>query len=115
MAIAWWAPDDVLAEDHELVAAEARRGVAGAQHVLEPPRDVDEQLVAGPVAERVVDDLEAVEVAEQHGQRAGVAAQRGSAPARGGRGTAPRLGSPVSASCSAWWASSTSTRLRSTA
>ena len=31
------------------------------------PADVDEQLVAGAVAEAVVDDLEAVEVEEQHG------------------------------------------------
>ena len=35
--------------------------------------DLDEQLVAGRVAEQVVDPLEAVEVAEQHGQLAAAA------------------------------------------
>src|SRR5213080_2720786 len=36
---------DLLAQDHELVAAEPRGGVARAQHVLEPVGDVDEQVV----------------------------------------------------------------------
>ena len=38
----------------------------GRSACLEPARDGLQQLVAGVVAERVVDDLEAVEVEEQH-------------------------------------------------
>ena len=38
----------------------------GRSDLLEPARDGLQQLVAGVVAERVVDDLEAVEVQEQH-------------------------------------------------
>ena len=53
--------------DHhgELVAAEAGDHVAGAQHAAQPLGDDLEQAVAGAVAERVVDDLEVVEVDEQ--------------------------------------------------
>ena len=75
--------------------------------------DVAQQAVAGGVAEGVVDELEAVEVDEQHRHAALAPARRGAAPARGGRGTASRLGRPVSESCSAWWASSASAALRS--
>ena len=55
------------AGDHhrELVAAEAGDHVAGAQHAAQALGDDLEQAVAGPVAERVVDDLEVVEVDEQ--------------------------------------------------
>ena len=50
----------------ELVAAEAGDHVAGAQHAAQALGDDLEQAVAGAVAERVVDDLEVVEVDEQH-------------------------------------------------
>ena len=60
---------EVVADDAELVAAEARDRVARAQHLGEPPGQQAQQLVAGAVAERVVDELEAVEVEEQHGDR----------------------------------------------
>ena len=55
----------VLGEDHELVAAEAGDGVVGAHDRAEPLGEADEQLVAGAVAEAVVDDLEPVEVEEE--------------------------------------------------
>ena len=55
----------VGAHDDELVAAGAGREVRGAQHALEPLGERDEQVVAGRVAERVVDELEPVEVEEQ--------------------------------------------------
>ena len=42
---------------------------------LAPMRRLDEHLVAGIVSERVVDALEPVEIAEQHGERAGAARQ----------------------------------------
>ena len=51
---------DVLAEDDELVAADAGEGVGGTQHLAEARRDADEQRVADVVAERVVDALEVV-------------------------------------------------------
>ena len=61
---------DVLAEDDELVAAEARDGVARAQRPRAArSRHGQQQLVAGVVAERVVDDLEVVEVEEEHARR----------------------------------------------
>ena len=56
----------VLAEDHELVAADAGRGVAGAQDAGQPAGDRDQQQVPDLVAERVVDRLEAVEVEHEH-------------------------------------------------
>ena len=72
---------DVLEQHGELVAAHARDGVARAQRRVEPQRDGLQQLVAGLVAERVVDDLEAVEVEEQHGG-AGPRAAAARAPQR---------------------------------
>ena len=52
-------------QDHdELVAAEARDGVALAHRAGQPLRDRLQQLVAGIVAERVVDALEVIEVEE---------------------------------------------------
>ena len=66
---------DVVEQERELVAAEAGDGVVGPQRRLQPARDGDQQLVADVVAERVVDELEAVEVEEQHrGAALGVAA-----------------------------------------
>ena len=58
---------DALAQDRELVAAEARHGVLRPHHALEALGDLAQHLVAGAVAERVVDALEAVEVEEVDG------------------------------------------------
>ena len=55
-------------QQRELVAAQARHRVALAQRPEQPLRDALEQAVAHAVAQRVVDDLEAVQVQEQHGQ-----------------------------------------------
>ena len=52
----------------ELVAAEAGDEVAVAHGVGDPLGDRDEECVAGGVAERVVDDLEVVEVDEEDGR-----------------------------------------------
>ena len=62
--------------DHhgELVAAETGRGVAAAHAAEESLRQLDEELVAGGVAQAVVDVLEVVEVDEDHGDRARPAA-----------------------------------------
>ena len=67
---------DVAAHDRELVAAEAREPVAGAQHAVEAARRSREQLVAGLVAEAVVHDLEVIEV-EEHEADARVVGARG--------------------------------------
>ena len=74
---------DVLEQDRELVAAEARGGVDAAHGAVEPPRDRDQHLVADRVPERVVDLLEVVEVEEEHRERAVVAAPAGQRLARG--------------------------------
>ena len=57
-----------LEQHHELVPAEAADGIAFAQASAQPFRDFLEHAVAGFVAERVVDVLEAVEVDEQDRQ-----------------------------------------------
>ena len=64
----------VLEKHNEFVAAEARHRVAGAADPLQPPGDLHQQAVAGAVAEGVVDELEAVEVEEEHGEVAAAAA-----------------------------------------
>ena len=56
----------VVAQDRELVAAEARDGVLGARRFAQALGRLREHHVAGLVAQRVVDELEAVEVDEQH-------------------------------------------------
>ena len=86
---------------HELVAAQAahafersvgraqaatrlavQRLVAVADAGAQAPGHLDQQLVAGAVAERVVDDLEAVEVDQQQRDLVLQPAARGRAPAR---------------------------------
>ena len=62
---------EVVEQDGELVAAEARHGIARAHGRLQPAGHPDEQLVAGHVAEAVVDDLEAVEIEEEDGEPVG--------------------------------------------
>ena len=57
---------DVVEQQRELVAADARDGVARPQRRLQALRDRHQQAVADKVAERVVDELEAVEVEEEH-------------------------------------------------
>ncbi len=61
----------------ELVAAEAGQHVLRPQQRLQAPGHLAQQLVAGAVAERIVDALELVEVDEQ---------QRAGAPGRAGPG-----------------------------
>jgi hypothetical protein len=56
----------VRQQHRELVAAQARDDVALAQPPRQQPRDVAQQLVAGVVAEGVVDRLEVVEVGDEH-------------------------------------------------
>ena len=79
---------DVVQEDGELVAAEAGEQVVarGRRQPGEPLGHVAEQVVAGVVAQAVVDLLEPVEVEQQ--QRAGcVVGQRARSAARPARRT----------------------------
>ncbi|KQV49488.1 hypothetical protein ASC95_18005 [Pelomonas sp. Root1217] len=64
---------DVLHQQHELVAANASHGVGVARRDPQTRGDLFEHRVAGSMAERVVDRLEAVKVDEQHGHLAGIA------------------------------------------
>ena len=59
----------LLQHDPELVATESSDGVDLAQRVTKPPGDVDENLVSGLVAKRVVHRLETVEVQVQDRDR----------------------------------------------
>ena len=59
--------------DHrELVAADPRQGVGGAQHRVGAGGRLDQDRVADLVAVAVIDPLEVVEVDQQHRQRRGV-------------------------------------------
>ncbi len=58
---------DVLCEHAELVAAETGEHVARAKLGVQPPGDRLQESIAGHVAVRVVDGLEAIEVDEQDG------------------------------------------------
>jgi hypothetical protein len=87
----------VLQQDRELVAAQARHGVFGAQAGAQPSRHFAQGRVAGGVPERVVDQLEAVEVEEQHGQHAlrAAAARDGVGQALGEQEAVGQLGQRV--------------------
>ena len=61
---------DAFEEDRELVAAETRRRVALPELPFEPIGDLDEQAVSEDVAVAVVDELEVVDVHEEHGDLA---------------------------------------------
>jgi hypothetical protein len=60
--------------DREFVGVESRQRVLFAQHRAQPFCDSTQQLVAGPVAERVVDRLEIVETKHHHRDLLGAAA-----------------------------------------
>ena len=66
----------LLDQQRELVAAEPRGGVGRAQAAAQARGHRGEQSVAGRVAERVVHDLEVVEVHEQERDRAPLAGHR---------------------------------------
>ena len=57
---------DVLAQHDELVAAQPGHGVRWAEDRRHPVGQVPEEFVTGVVAVGVVDDLEAVQVDEEH-------------------------------------------------
>ena len=79
-------------EDREFVAAEPRRGVGSAQALADALGRLDQQPVAGQVAEAVVDELELVDVEEEHGdlavRRARLARARDRGDRRRARGSA---------------------------
>src|SRR5258708_34472396 len=59
-------------EDRELIASDSRHGVARPQACLEPLGDLLDELVSYRMAEGVVDDLEVIEVEEEHGEGSGL-------------------------------------------
>ena len=59
-------PGDVRAQQYELVAPEAGQEITGAKRVTQALRDGAEEVVAGRMTKAVVDDLEVVEVDEEH-------------------------------------------------
>ena len=60
-------------DDREFITAQSRNGVARPHCVRDASACPFEQLVAGRVAESVIDQLEIVEIQDQHGYRAAVA------------------------------------------
>ena len=65
--------DVAAGQDHgELVPAEANQQVPLAEDPSQPRAELSQQLVAGRVAERVVDLLEPVEIDEEEGQALGL-------------------------------------------
>ena len=63
--------DDRVEDDPELVAAEARDGVARSERADQPLTDGDQQAVADGVPDALVDDLEPVQVEEHDRDRRG--------------------------------------------
>ena len=61
---------EVLAEHHELVAAEAADRVGVAHAARQAPGDLAQHLIAHLMAERVVDQLVVIDVHEHHSDRA---------------------------------------------
>ena len=55
----------VIDQDRELVATEPSGDIVGAQDFAQAVGDVHEEAIARRVAQRVVDDLEVVEIEEQ--------------------------------------------------
>ena len=57
-----------MGDDGEFVAAEARHQILAAHDAAQPLGDVEDELVADVMAERVVDVLEVIEVDVEHGR-----------------------------------------------
>ena len=96
-----------LGHDDELVAAEAGERVGGPEMMREPFGHLRQHRVADAVAERVVDDLEPVEVEVQHRQHAPRRSRRRNAWCNRSISTM-RLATPVSGSLRAWRCSTNS-------
>ena len=87
----------LVADDRELVAAHARDGVTGAQRAGQAAGDGDQHQVSLEVAERLVHELEAVEIDHAGGDQAlrpASAADRGAQPVEEERAVGQR-GQPV--------------------
>ena len=57
---------DLGHDDHELVTAEPSEAFPGVKATRDPSAHLGQYLVAGNVTQRVVDDLEVVQIDEQH-------------------------------------------------
>ena len=76
-------------QDRELVAGEPGDDIGGANPLAHHPGDLADQVVAGVVAERVVDRLEAVDVDDHHRAAAAVASAEGDVLVEFGAKAAP--------------------------
>lgn len=85
---------DVWQEQQELIAADARQGVALAQAMAQALAHQLQQFVADQMAQGVVDRFETIQVQEHHGQDQPVPAGMGDGWVRRSLNSA-RLGSPV--------------------
>ena len=92
---------DAIEQHRELVAALSRRDVAGPDRADESVGDFDQQPVAGAVTQRVVDDLEVVEVEEQEGDLRPASRRRLASARSTWSLNRTRFASPVSGSWSA--------------
>ena len=59
-------PDELVAQNEEFVAAKTGDDVTWTQHASKPLRDRHQDFIADRVPEPVVDELEVIEVNEQH-------------------------------------------------
>src|SRR3954452_5189723 len=66
----------IVEQDRERVAVEAGNGVTAADELAQSTRALHEQRVASRMAGRLVDELEAVEVDDEHGGRSFLATSR---------------------------------------
>ena len=96
---------DPVEQQRELVAAEPGEEVLAAHHALQATRDLREEQVADAVTERVVHDLEAVDVEVEDADRVAVARARSQPPRCKLSMNAERLASPVRSSRDACWVS----------
>ena len=87
-----------VADDDELVAADAGDRVGLALQPFQTPGDLDEHAVGELVAVAVVHELEVVEVAEQHGDDVASPRWHATTPSRAVPCSASRFGIPVSGS-----------------
>ena len=106
---------EAVDEDPELVAAEAGDDVARAQVRPAAAARRPQQLVAGVVAEAVVDQLEVVEVEEEDPDRRAGDGRRARARRPSESTKLSRLGRPVSESWRTRWRSASSAAWRSIA
>ena len=67
---------DVLSQNDELVAAQPRKRIGGAEACEEPAGHRYQELIAKSVTHAVVDYLEAIQIQEEYGKEGGLLSSR---------------------------------------